>query len=84
MVIYCNSCCILQPASLYRIALAMFFGADNVDEALKIYPEPSDGEDIRPQISVSDIERNKSLYLGGCESSQCSLLNVSFISSSLH
>ena len=32
----------------------MFFGADNVDEALKIYPEPSDGEDIRPQISVSE------------------------------
>jgi len=51
----------------------MFFGADNVDEALKIYPEPSNGEDIRPQISVSDIECNKSLYLGGCESSQCSL-----------
>ena len=54
MVIYCNSCCILQPASLYRIALTMFFGADNVDEALMIYPEPSDGEDIRPQISVSE------------------------------
>ena len=83
MVIYCNSCCILQPASLYRIALTMFFGADNVDEAVMIYPEPSDGEDIRPQLSVSDIECNKSLYLGGCESSQCSLLNVSFISSSL-
>ena len=62
----------------------MFFGADNVDEALMIYPEPSDGEDIRPQISVSDIEHNKSLYLDACESSQCCLLNVSFISSSLH
>ena len=27
-----------------------------MDEALKIYPAPADGGDIRPQISVSDIE----------------------------
>jgi len=40
---------------VYRAALTIFFGADNVDEALKLYPAPSDGEDIRPQISVSDI-----------------------------
>ena len=26
-----------------------------MDEALKIYPQPSDGEDIRPQLSVSGI-----------------------------
>ena len=58
-----DSCFILQPASLYKAALTIFFGAENVDEALKIYPQPSDGEDIRPQISVSLIPVD--LNLGG-------------------
>ena len=45
----------MQPASWYRTALVIIFEADNVEAALKIYPAPSEGEDIRPQIAVSDV-----------------------------
>ena len=78
------SCCIVQPASLYRAALAVFFGAENVDEALKIYPEPSDGEDIRPQLSVSGIIPVHLNLGGGGGIGSMLVLIMNFISSSLH
>lgn len=49
------SCCLMQPTSWYRTALEIIFGADNVEAALRIYPAPSEGEDIRPRIAVSDV-----------------------------